>query len=103
MFPRAAGRTGRTSALSEERNRKQSKTGNLVCVRRARSFQMRFRALPDPSRSFRLLQPNWVLPLFPRGPCSATESQPHCQSPLLVILSVVLLSLFSDLFCNHFV
>jgi hypothetical protein len=99
MFRRAAGRTGRTGALSEaRRNRRQRKTGNLVSVRCARSFRMRFRALPDPNRSFHLLPPTWVRPLFRFSPCSATECQPFWQSFLRATPNVVLLSFFSDLF-----
>jgi hypothetical protein len=37
---------------------------NRVSVRCAHSFRMRFRALPDPNRSFHPLLLNWVLPLF---------------------------------------
>jgi hypothetical protein len=73
-FQRVAGRTGRTGALSEARsNRRQSQKGNLVSVQCARSFRMPFLALPDPNRSFHLLSPNSVLPLFRFSPCSATE------------------------------
>ena len=72
-FQHAAGRTGRTSALSEaERNRKQSKTENLVSGLCARSCRMRSRVLPHPideaeegqqelgrlKRLFHLLLPN---------------------------------------------
>lgn len=96
--PYAAGKTECTGAQSESRtNQRQSKTANLVSVRRARSFRMRCLALPDLNRSFLLPLPPWVLRLFPFTPYSATEKQPFWQFSFRAIRSVVLLNLFSDL------